>query len=175
MVQGFSLGNYQLLVDLTARLYREGKATLSRDVAEILDRLRSRVEHWQARLEKLRQGRLLSRFFATTRQHLRAVAERLGLRRVPNLGGCPASWDRGERGRAAFARVHAAATLRALGAKHGPTRPDAQRDATISAAASARRSNSTPDPGRPTDKQRREVPIVSAHRLAPEESSTCLS
>ena len=54
MVEGFSLGNYVLLVDYTARLYREGKAALSREVAEILDRLKSRVDQWQARLEKLR-------------------------------------------------------------------------------------------------------------------------
>jgi hypothetical protein len=44
-----------------------------------------------SRLEKLRQGTLLCRFFATSRQRLREVAERLGLKRVPNLGGCPAS------------------------------------------------------------------------------------
>jgi hypothetical protein len=91
MLEGFSLGNYLLLVDYTARLYRDGKATLSRAVAEILDRLGSSADHWQARLTALRQGRLLGRFFATTRVRLRAVAERLGLRRVPNLGGCPAS------------------------------------------------------------------------------------
>jgi len=60
-------------------------------VVEILDRLGSSVDQWQARLEKLRQGHFLVRFFATTRQRLRAVAERLGLKRVPNLGGCPAS------------------------------------------------------------------------------------
>jgi hypothetical protein len=60
-------------------------------MADILDRLGSRVDRWQARLEKLRQGHFLGRFFATTRQRLCAVAERLGLRRVPNLGGCPAS------------------------------------------------------------------------------------
>jgi hypothetical protein len=91
MVEGFSLGNYLLLVDFTARLYREGKATLSRRVAEILDRLGSSVDHWQARLEKLRLGHFLGRFFATSRQRLRAIAERLGLKRVPNLCGCPAS------------------------------------------------------------------------------------
>jgi hypothetical protein len=84
-------GYYLLLVDFTARLYREGKRALSREVAEILDRLGSTVDHWRARLEKLRQGNFLGRFFATTRARLRAVAERLGLKRVPNLGGCPAS------------------------------------------------------------------------------------
>jgi hypothetical protein len=68
----------------------DGKATLSRAVAQILNRLGSSADHWHARLEKLRHGNLLGRFFATSRQRLRAVAERLGLRRVPNLGGCPA-------------------------------------------------------------------------------------
>jgi len=91
IVEGFSLGNYLLLVDFTARLYREGKATLSGAVAEILERLGTSVDHWQARLDKLRRGNLLGRFFATSRAHLQAVAERLGLRRVPNVGGCPAS------------------------------------------------------------------------------------
>ena len=43
------------------------------------------------RLAKLSRGQLLGRYFATTRQRLREVADRLGLRRVPNLGGCPAS------------------------------------------------------------------------------------
>ncbi len=40
---------------------------------------------------KTEQGRLLGRFFAASRQRLRDVGQRLGLRRVPNLGGCPAS------------------------------------------------------------------------------------
>ena len=91
MVEGFSLGSYLQLVDYTARLYREGKAAVSREVAAILDRLGSTADEWQARLEKLRQGRFLGRFFATTRDRLREVAQRLGVKRVPNLGGCPAS------------------------------------------------------------------------------------
>jgi hypothetical protein len=60
-------------------------------VAEILERLGSSAELWQARLDKLRRGNLLGRFFATSRARLQAVAERLGLLRVPNVGGCPAS------------------------------------------------------------------------------------
>jgi hypothetical protein len=91
MIAGFSLGNYLLLVDYTGRLFRAGKAVLSRDLAEILDRLGISAEGWQARLERLRQGRLLGRFFASSRQRLREVAEQLGLRRTANLGGCPAS------------------------------------------------------------------------------------
>ena len=90
MLEGFPLGSYLLLVDYTGRLFREGKAAISREVAEIFSRLGSSAETWQARLEKLRQGRLLGRFFAASRKRLREVAEHLGLRRVPNLGGCPA-------------------------------------------------------------------------------------
>jgi hypothetical protein len=87
MVEGFSLGNYRLLVDYTGRLFREGKAAVSRKVAEILDRLGTSANHWQARLTKLRRGLLLGRFFAATRQQLRQAGERPGLKRVPNLGG----------------------------------------------------------------------------------------
>ncbi|MGO9920750.1 MAG: hypothetical protein ACLQIB_39415 [Isosphaeraceae bacterium] len=87
----FSLGSYLLLVDYTGRLFREGKAVISRQVAEIFERLGSGAETWQARLEKLRKGRLLGRFFAASRQRLRDVAQRLVLHHVPNLGGCAAS------------------------------------------------------------------------------------
>jgi hypothetical protein len=91
MIEGFSLGNYLLLVDYTGRLFRAGKANLSRELAEIFDRLGTTADRWQARLEALRKGRLLGRFFAASRQRLREVAERLGLRRTANLAGCPAS------------------------------------------------------------------------------------
>jgi len=60
-------------------------------VAVILERLGTTAETWQARLEKLSKGRFFGRFFAASRQRLREVADRLGLRRVPNLGGCPAA------------------------------------------------------------------------------------
>ncbi len=73
MVEGFSLGNYLLLVDFTGRLYRDRKATLSRAIAEILDRLGSSVDQWQARLEKLRQRQFLGRFFATQCMSLSAL------------------------------------------------------------------------------------------------------
>src|SRR5580692_2619976 len=39
----------------------------------------------------LRQGRFLGRDFATTRDRLREVARRLGVKWVSNLGGCRAS------------------------------------------------------------------------------------
>jgi len=90
MVQGFSLGSYLLLVDYTGRLFREGKAAISRELAGIFDRLGSSAESWWARLEKLSRGRLLGRFFAASRARLREVATHLGVHHLANLGGCPA-------------------------------------------------------------------------------------
>ncbi len=52
MLKGFSLGNYPLLVDYTGRLFRDGKAAISREVAEIMERLGTAAETWQARPEK---------------------------------------------------------------------------------------------------------------------------
>jgi REP element-mobilizing transposase RayT len=90
MVEGFSLGNYLLLVDYTARLFREGKATVSRELAGLFARLGSDAESWQSRLLKLSEGRLLGRFFAASRQRLREVADRLGVHHLANLASCPA-------------------------------------------------------------------------------------
>jgi hypothetical protein len=88
MLEGFSLGSYLLLVDYTGRLFRDGKAVISAELNGILERLGSSVESWQARLEKLRSGRLLGRFFAASRERLRTVAARLGVHHLANLGGC---------------------------------------------------------------------------------------
>ena len=88
MVEGFSLGNYLLLVDYTGRLYREGKAVISAELDAILERLGSSAENWQARMRKLASGRLLGRFFAATQARLREVAQCLGVRRLANLAGC---------------------------------------------------------------------------------------
>ena len=84
-------GKGRLRVDYTGRLFREGKAIISREVAEIFARLGSSAEIWQARLKKLSEGRLFGRFFAASRERLREVAERLTLKRVTNLAGCAAS------------------------------------------------------------------------------------
>jgi len=62
-----------------ARPFGRGGPTIS---AQAFDRLGTTADTWQARLQKLSKGRLLGRFFA---------ASRLGLRRVPNLSGCPAT------------------------------------------------------------------------------------
>ncbi len=91
MLQVMSLGSYLLVVDFTGRLFREGKSRVSHEVAEILERLGTSVETWQSRLEKLRVGRFFGRVFGSSRQRLREAAEHLGMRRLPNVIGCPAS------------------------------------------------------------------------------------
>jgi hypothetical protein len=46
---------------------------ISRAVAEIVERIGTTAKTWQARLEKLSEGRLLGRFLAASRQRLREV------------------------------------------------------------------------------------------------------
>jgi REP element-mobilizing transposase RayT len=89
MMPGFSLGSYVQLVDYTGRVFRQGKASISAELAGIFERLGCSAQNWQNRMEKLRDGRLLGRFFATTRAKLREIAERLGMRRPLNLAGYP--------------------------------------------------------------------------------------
>ncbi len=79
-----------LLVDFTGRLFREGKAVVSADLTGLLERLGSSAERWQARLGKLKGGRLAGRFFAASRERLREVAARLKVHHLANLSGCPA-------------------------------------------------------------------------------------
>ena len=85
MFDGLSLGSYLRLVDYTGRLFREGKAVISTELAGILDRLGCRADVWQARMEKLRKGRLFGRFFASSREKLREIAARLKVRHLVNL------------------------------------------------------------------------------------------
>jgi REP element-mobilizing transposase RayT len=88
MIEGFSLGNYLVLVDYTGRLFRQRKAAISREVAGIFERIGTTAETWQARMQKLSGGRLFGRFFAASRQRLKEVTQGLGLRRAVNLGSC---------------------------------------------------------------------------------------
>jgi hypothetical protein len=90
MFDGLSLGNYLLVVDYSARLFRAGKARISAELAGVFERLGSRADNWQLRMEKLRRGRLFGRFLAASQEELQKVASHLGVRRVANLAGCPA-------------------------------------------------------------------------------------
>lgn len=90
MLSGFTLGNYLMLVEYTGRLLRDGKASISSELADIFERLGSSAAVWQARLQKLRGGRGLGRFLATSRERLREAAQKLGVHHLANLDGCPA-------------------------------------------------------------------------------------
>jgi hypothetical protein len=78
------------MVEYRRRHIRQGKASISAELAGIFERLGCNAQSWQNRMKKLHHGRLLGRFFATTRAKLREIAERLGVRHVVNLAGCPA-------------------------------------------------------------------------------------
>ncbi len=88
MLEGFTLGNYLMLVEYTGRLIRDGKASISAELADVFARLGSNSETWQARLMKLSGGRLLGRFLAANRQRLREVAQHMGVHHLANLDGC---------------------------------------------------------------------------------------
>jgi hypothetical protein len=89
MFKNLSLGNYLLLVNHTARVFRGGKARASPELAEILERIGISVEEWDARLEKLKDGRLFGRFLAGSRERLREVAGQLSVHHLANLGALP--------------------------------------------------------------------------------------
>jgi hypothetical protein len=63
--------------------------TISAELAGIFERLGYSAQSWQIQIEKLRGDGLLGRFFAVSRAKLREIRERLGVRRLVNLQGCP--------------------------------------------------------------------------------------
>ena len=54
---------------------RQGKALISYELAGIFDRLGCKAQSSEVRMEKLRMGSLLDRFFATTRAKVREMAK----------------------------------------------------------------------------------------------------
>lgn len=90
MLEGFTLGNYLMLVEHTGRLVRDGKASISAELADIFDRLSTSAEVWHERLKKLHSGRLLGRFLSASRERLKAAACHLGVHHLANLNGCAA-------------------------------------------------------------------------------------
>ena len=74
----------------TRWLFREGKAAISREVAEVFERLGTSAETWRARLQKLRQGRLLWRVFAASRAVPRSRPAPWARAGSAPLDGCPA-------------------------------------------------------------------------------------
>jgi hypothetical protein len=89
MIQGFPLGSYVKLVEYTGRLFRQGKASISAELAGIFERLGLSAESWREAMTKLRGERLLGRIFAASRTKLREIAKHFGVRHLVNLTGCP--------------------------------------------------------------------------------------
>ena len=77
------------LVDYTGRLFRQGKASISAELAGIFERLNCSAQSWHKRMERLGGDRLLGRFYASTRAKLCEIGERLAVRHLVNLTGCP--------------------------------------------------------------------------------------
>ncbi|MBL7044098.1 MAG: transposase [Pirellulaceae bacterium] len=91
MLEGFSLGNYLLLVDYTSRLCRQGRARVSRKMASILDRLGTDASAWAERIQRLfSKTRLLGSYFTTDRERLRQLAKNRGVHHLDNLASVPA-------------------------------------------------------------------------------------
>lgn len=86
MLESFSLGSYLLLIDYTSRLYRQGKARVSHEVAPVLDRLGTNADVWSHRIKQLfSKKRLLGSYFATDRAKLRALAQQIGKHHLDNV------------------------------------------------------------------------------------------
>jgi hypothetical protein len=85
----FALARHVQLVEYTGRLFRQGKASISEELNGIFERLGFSAQGWQHGMELLRGDRLLGRFFAASRAKLREIAERIGVRHLVNLTGCP--------------------------------------------------------------------------------------
>lgn len=83
--EGFTLGQYLMLVDCMSRSVREGKANISRDVQSILDRLEIDASRLLERLTTLfTSNRFYGSFMASTREALRRVAMKLGVKQLAN-------------------------------------------------------------------------------------------
>lgn len=86
ILAGCTLGNYLMLVEQTGRMLREGKASISAELADIFERLGTTAERWIQRAEKLRRGRPYGSFMAASRESLERIAKSLSLARVINVG-----------------------------------------------------------------------------------------
>jgi len=85
MKEGFTLGQYLMLVDCMSRTVREGKANLTQDIQSIFDRLEMDAQRWLKRVTRLLTShRFYGGFMSTTREALRRVATQLGVKHLVN-------------------------------------------------------------------------------------------
>ncbi len=83
IIEGFTLGQYLMLVDCSSRMVRDAKANVPAEVQSIFDRMEMAANRWVKRLSKLLTGkRLFGSFMSTTRERLRKTAMQLGVNRL---------------------------------------------------------------------------------------------
>jgi hypothetical protein len=83
--EGFTLGQYLMLIDCMSRKVREGKVNLSPDVESIFDRLEMDAQRWLVRVtQMLTSQRFYGSFMSASRDALRRVARKLGVRQLAN-------------------------------------------------------------------------------------------
>ena len=85
LLEGFTLGQYYLLVEYTGRKDREGKAKIASALPGIFERLGSSEEEWKARMAQLQSGKWIGRVFAGSAERLSDAAQKLGCPRLRNL------------------------------------------------------------------------------------------
>jgi hypothetical protein len=86
IVEGFTLGQYLLLVDYTSRVVRKGKAVVQSELEGIFERLQSSAEIWSQRIKRLHEKTWVGRFLSASRDRLRELASKLGVRHLANIG-----------------------------------------------------------------------------------------
>jgi hypothetical protein len=86
IVEGFTLGQYLLLVDYTSRVVRKGKAVVPSELEGIFERLQSSAEIWSQRIKRLHEKTWFGRFLSASRDRLRDLASKLGVRHLANIG-----------------------------------------------------------------------------------------
>ena len=74
IVEGFTSGQYLLLVDYTSRVVRKGKAVVSSELAGIFERLQSSAEIWSQRINRLHGKTWVGRFLSASCDRLRELA-----------------------------------------------------------------------------------------------------
>jgi len=85
LIEGLTLGNYLKLVEQTGRKDRAGKIAISPDLEDIFDRLGITDSRWQDQMDRLSGGKLVGSYVAGSRERLREVAAKLGVRHLVNL------------------------------------------------------------------------------------------
>ena len=90
MLHGFALGSYLALVDYTGRLFRDGKAVISAELAGILERLGSSAEALARATRKVKGRPPAGPIFRRQPRPPARGRGALGVHHLANLGGCPA-------------------------------------------------------------------------------------